>query len=472
MVGTTTQQTCRRGGMCCGVLVSAIVFLYLVGVVRKVGLWGNPLQAAPPMRFRPPRPLPRPVWKSRGVCNVIDLWCAQWYNALDNYLKGQHKMLYKNKFGGKSDIPWTREEALADGTPRYMWSEDDTFGRCGAAFVLPSGAGAFCACMARYTEMGDCVECTSRTLWREALDHPEDLPMTQEEAELLGVDYLLSSAPCREGPHLRTYRINGDGESCTTCSDAPSPRDVSKANGLATFIPKSKCKVCRTKSPRHTENGHCLKCEAVRGPVELSARQKARNAGETKYMPEKVCMACGTQSFRRVHDSACDGCKAETAAKNAKPLSARMVAIKAGETKFMPETPCPHCETRALRHVTNSRCDGCKAKKKEIKPSSRAEAKREGQVNYMPLEVCLSCGTTSLRSVKDGTCEGCTKIVEDARASMTTSTPVNEATRTAMATIPSGQAISLEVAQSCGFDAFRPTGGKWLHIETLTEISA
>lgn len=39
--------------------------------------------------------------------------------------------------------------------------------------------------------------------------------------------------------------------------------------------------------------------------------------------------------------------------------SRRKVAMQAGETKYRPRDPCPHCGTQALRRVDNGRCDGC-----------------------------------------------------------------------------------------------------------------
>lgn len=461
-------------------------------------------------------------------------------------------MLYKNENGSHSDVPWGRERALTDGAPRYMRSATDAFERCGDPIVISGGGTAPCACMARYTETGECVDCTAQKLWLEALSLPDVYPTTPEGAEKKGLDYVISPAPCREGPHLRTYRINGDGESCTTCSDAPGPRDAAGSKHLPTYIPKSKCKLCKTKSPRHTDTGRCLKCEKEKAPVELSPRQVARDAGETKYMPYVLCPSCNTQSLKAVHDGACDGCKAKVRAQ--KTVSARVAAKRAGKIKFMPEDPCPRCGLRALKRVHDCACDGCKGKKEDemclacdaiaparcdscqdkareardakadgraqrrqgpkvlasrleddrympvipceacgVKafkharsgrcegcedrasvagPMSRYAARLEGMTVFIPKDGCLSCGTRSLQSVKDGTCEGCTKVINDARASISTSPQLNEATRTAMTTMPSGQVISMEVAQSCGFDAFRPTGGKWLHIETLKEISA
>lgn len=379
-------------------------------------------------------------------------------------------MFYKNERGSQSDIPWRREDALTDGSPRYMMDEEDTFARCGEPITLPSGSVSPCACMARYTETGECIDCTAKALWGEALANPQ-MPTTPQDAETLGLDYVFSPVPCREGPHLRTYRINGDGEACTTCRDALPPRQLAEDKGFATYVPKTKCKQCKTKSPRYTETGHCVKCEGVKGPVVISARQKARSAGQSKYMPETICLSCGTQSLRRVNDSSCDGCRAEEKAQ--KPVSPRKAAKLAGQSKYMPDTPCPHCHTRSLKRVHDGVCDGCREerKTKNIEPSSRAAAKKNGQANYMPLDVCLSCGTQSLRSVKDDTCEGCTKVINDARKSLSTGDQVNDATRAAMGTMPEGQVISIEVAQSCGFDAFRPTGGTWLHIKTLKALT-
>jgi len=318
-------------------------------------------------------------------------------------------MIYRSPTNAPAAIPWSREVAIAEGAPRYMRPDDGT--RCGNPVTLKKGKIAPCACVAEYTETGKCVECTSRELWSKVLNE-NALPRSYDQAVAEGSHYVATPAPCREGPHLRIFDININGEHCAICREEPPRRQAAKDAGRETYTPRTRCKKCKTKSPRSTETGRCVRCESSR-VVTLSPRQLAVQAGEAKYMPDTTCEKCFTIALRSVQNGACDGCKA--AAKVTKRASPRQLAIRAGETKFMPDTPCPYCHNTALKRVDNGRCDGCNPPK---------PAKDE----------------------------------------------LNEATRLALDTMPEGQVISIEVAQSCGFDAFRPTGDKWLHIKTLKEV--
>lgn len=62
--------------------------------------------------------------------------------------------------------------------------------------------------------------------------------------------------------------------------------------------------------------------------------------------------------------------KCQTCAATPKKLSQRQVAMKAGDTKYTPVTPCTHCHTIAPRRVDNGKCDGCTS----IAPDNRETA--------------------------------------------------------------------------------------------------
>lgn len=223
--------------------------------------------------------------------------------------------MFESKSGKFAPIPWTREEAKAIGATRYMFPEEQK--RCGKPIRIgPWSSNLFemkvapCACAAKYTETGECMDCTGSELWHEVKSNPDKYPTTAAMAKEMGLDYVYTQVPCKEGPHLRTSRINTQGDGCATCQDAPSPRQVAEETGELTYTPKTVCKGCKTKSPRYTATGHCIKCEKDKGPEKETPRQVAIREGRAKYMPDTVCTKCGEQALRRVHDGSCDGCKA------------------------------------------------------------------------------------------------------------------------------------------------------------------
>lgn len=61
------------------------------------------------------------------------------------------------------------------------------------------------------------------------------------------------------------------------------------------------------------------------------------------------CPDCDQRAAVRADTGECGGCHP----------SPRQLAIKAGDSKYLPDVPCPHCNTIALKRVDNGQCDQC-----------------------------------------------------------------------------------------------------------------
>lgn len=269
------------------------------------------------------------------------------------------------------DHPRTKKEALALCAALYR-RPPEAGARCGSTGGMPH----FCGGEYLYTETDQCVTCSSERLWHEARDNPDKFPVTIDGALALGLDYTVNGKPCLHGPHLFAYPLRGG--KCALCAQAKanSPRQVAKRAGEQKYLPKDPCPKCGQLALKRIDTGRCDGCYP---PKQLTPRQVASRTGEQKYLPTDPCQYCGQLALRRVDNAQCDGCRqvAKTnasTARRAAPKSSRQIAKAAGEQKYLPIEPCPHCGQTALKRVDTGRCDGCNPHKRPptISPNTRA----------------------------------------------------------------------------------------------------
>lgn len=124
-----------------------------------------------------------------------------------------------------------------------------------------------------------------------------------------------------------------------------------------------------------TIDGECWFCAKGMDTTLLnpSPRQQAIADGERWYEPTTPCPRCNTAAMRRVTDGVCQNCDSTKKART-KIASPRQQAIANGETWYTPTEDCPHCLTKALRHVDNGRCKGCQALRKPPRQQTDSQA--------------------------------------------------------------------------------------------------
>lgn len=235
---------------------------------------------------------------------------------------------YLDHEGKTCSVPRDKQEAIKYGQARYLRPADDPT----CPVIRPSGC--VCICPVLYTDTDECVVCTALNLHNMAMTTPDKTPTTWDEAVEGGFDYILTSRPCKDGPHLRASWITKNSKACARCQ-----------------------------MDKHFERG------AKR--AEKSPRQKAIANREKIYMPEKQCRRCGMFAYKNVENGACHGCMP---AKVVPPKSPRQIAMAAGEQKYLPDEPCPKCGQAAPKRVDTGRCDGCNPPKRPqatISPNTR-----------------------------------------------------------------------------------------------------
>lgn len=223
---------------------------------------------------------------------------------------------------------------------------------------------------------------------------------------------------------------------------APETKEESIRLGFPTYYVFGRCEVCQWSINHqiYIDNGACKSCllkEAIATKImynHLTGRSQAPDiinmeeqyvwvqpniggnvkpwqvpANVWERIMDNVIMAMGDNDFSVEnipckngghvlikHQGKCYFCKQKS--------SPRQVAIANNEKWYIPDTPCPRCNTTAMRYVTNGRCSKCHPVRGQ---TNRMKARDAGEKWYKPEEECPKCGNHALRYVANGRCKGC-----------------------------------------------------------------
>lgn len=235
--------------------------------------------------------------------------------------------------GQNSSLPWSREDALANGYTR--WMDRDGCQRC-----ADEGRGS--GMKARYLKDDNCSYCLNidgNYFWPQWSQgdpgRPEPWSTTPERSRLLGLDWYYGSPShpivCPHGPHLRkTSMVTGR---CVECEKdkayfksllkGPRPRAEARAKGENYYVPLEACPVCSTLAKRHVVTNACSGCskagsidDARRSPSQIFAEQfpdfiidraSARGLGFTLFRTGEPCRR-GHTGWRYVSTGNCVDC--------------------------------------------------------------------------------------------------------------------------------------------------------------------
>jgi len=148
----------------------------------------------------------------------------------------------------------------------------------------------------------------------------------------------------------------------------PSPHNAATAieMGLELWVRADPCPRSGHYGIR-TLKGHCYFCELERNTP--SPRQAAIAAGQTWYIPDTPCKHCGTLAERNVHNGQCKGCITPTVDGRRSPDSIMMEAQpdmivsrdqarKLGLKVFRTGEPCTRGHV-GFRYVSTGSCINC-----------------------------------------------------------------------------------------------------------------
>lgn len=178
-------------------------------------------------------------------------------------------MEYRNERTGQlSNVPWSKDEAVANGYFRFM-----TESKCESCGADPCG---------RYVENDQCVQCATKDLkytWNLWLmgspDRPDPFPRNKDQAIQMGVSYYWREIPCKNGPHFVQPDIKTG--KCRVCNNIKnSPETILMRENPDMILDKHSAElldlsVFRTGHPckhghkawRYVSSGACVEC--VRG---------------------------------------------------------------------------------------------------------------------------------------------------------------------------------------------------------------
>jgi hypothetical protein len=293
----------------------------------------------------------------------------------------------KLKNGLYSDVPTSKERAIANNSKEYDINNDDHCGEC-VDFLSGSRDG-----FRFYTKSGHCTNCAM-------MDAGDFYNIVRKGS--LRIGFAIGAPVVNVEP---IFELGVIGVSATG-RDATRSRRLSRSGTEQAFQALQLLYDAQTLE--------IVPCD--HWPEIAKTPSAARDNDAEFYVREECCSRCGAIGLRRAIDGKCHFCEMERT-----KLSPRQIALAAGKTWYTPTNACKRCNTLADRKVENGQCKQCfpvgEVDKRQTVDSqlmretpdlvlSRDDARAMGFKVYRTGNACRK-GHTGYRYVSTGNCIEC-----------------------------------------------------------------